>query len=89
MLSLCDYLGLIVPENSIVAELIKIVRKSECYDEDFIKNNLEVISAQRSERFQLQKKEENLQRERKFDLKKTLHLMEVIHFVSTLPFIPT
>lgn len=43
LLALYDDLGLVVPKNSKTADLIKLVMKSECYDEDFVKDRLKVI----------------------------------------------
>lgn len=65
LIILCDDLGLIVPQNSKIADLIKLVKKSECYDEDFAKDRLEGISAEkRNIAERLRKEEEKLQAEK-------------------------
>lgn len=72
MLTLCDDIGLDVQENSKMANLIKLIRESQCHDGDFVKDHLEVISAEKTKSERLQKEDEN-ERLRKKEEKGKLH----------------
>lgn len=67
LLSLRDDLGLVVPENLKVTDLIKLIKESECYHEELSKDWLEAISCERKERLQIEEgKLQAEKEERKF-----------------------
>lgn len=57
LLTLYDDLIVVVSQNLKIADLIKLISKSEDYNEDFVKVRLKVIVAERIEKYELKKSE--------------------------------
>ena len=73
LITLCEELGIDIPPNVKVTNLVKLIKESEDFDEEFVKCRLEIIQEERAieaakeaKRIEIEEK----QKEREFELRR-------------------